>query len=303
MNSEAVKLAESVLKSQVKNKMEEVFNIEKKSFKEIKENIDKIDIIEEYKKGSLEKIIEILKNDKRKNVNSLGTSIEKKIKAYKDEIIRVRKMYDFDKSFGNFTYIAGVDEVGRGPLAGPIVSCSVILDLNVKDEELILYLNDSKKVNKKKREELAEIIKEKAVAYSIKECSNKEIDEIGIGVANNKIFLEATNKLPLNKKSDRNENDIKEIIPDLVLSDGYLIKGTKLENKAVIKGDTKSASIAAASIVAKVYRDNLMKEYAKKYPEYDFEDNAGYGTKKHLEALKTIGKCEIHRETFLKNIL
>ena len=154
---------------------------------------------------------------------------------------------------------------------------------------MILGLNDSKKVPAKKREELAKIIKEKAIAYYIAVSSNEEIDEKGIAYANNKVFLEACTSLKCK--------------PDLVLSDGYLVKNLNIDNKYVIKGDTKSASIAAASIVAKVYRDNLMKEYGEKYPGYYFEENAGYGTSKHIEKIKEIGPCDIHRKSFLKNIL
>ena len=198
-------------------------------------------------------------------------------------------MYSFDKDFGDYRYVAGVDEVGRGPLAGPIVACAVILDLNVIDDELILWLNDSKKLSEKKREELAKEIKEKALAYYISEKSNKEIDSEGIAYCNNSIFLEACTSM--------------KIKPDLVLSDGYLVKGINIENKSVIKGDSKSASIAAASILAKVYRDNLMKEYSKEYPYYYFEENAGYGTSKHIEGLKEHGPSNIHRMSFLKNIL
>ena len=198
-------------------------------------------------------------------------------------------MYNFDKGFGNYTYIAGVDEVGRGPLAGPIVACAVILDLNALEDDLILWLNDSKKLSEKKREELAKEIKEKALAYYIAEKTNAEIDEKGIAYCNNNIFLEACTLI-----------DIK---PDLVLSDGYLVKGIDIENKSVIKGDAKSASIAAASILAKVYRDNLMKEYSKEYPYYSFEENAGYGTTKHIEGIKEFGPSDIHRMSFLKNIL
>ena len=141
----------------------------------------------------------------------------------------------------------------------------------------------------KKREELAQIIKEKALAYHIAQASNEEIDSKGIAYCNNNVFLEACYGL--------------KIKPDLVLSDGYLVKNITIENKYVIKGDAKSATIAAASILAKVYRDNLMKEYSKKYPEYYFDENAGYGTVKHVEALKTIGPCEIHRKSFLTKIL
>jgi len=264
-------------------------NIKSFSFAQIKEEISKICVIESYKSGEIQKILKWLGTDTRKNVLSLKTRMEKEISAYEKEVQRVKKMYEFDKSFGNYKYIAGVDEVGRGPLAGPIVACAVILDLNVCDDELILYLNDSKKVKEAKREELAEIIKEKALCYHIAVSSNKEIDEKGIGFANNKVFLDSCNSL-----------DIK---PNLVLSDGYLVKNIQIENKSVIKGDTKSACIAAASIVAKVYRDNIMHEYAKKYPNYDFEHNVGYGTSKHIEGLKNYGKCEIHRQSFLSKLL
>lgn len=259
------------------------------SFAQIKEEISKVCVIEAYKNGEIQEILEWLGSDTRKNVLTLKAKIEKEISAYIKEVERVSKMYEFDKSFGDYKYVAGVDEVGRGPLAGPIVACAVMLDLEACDDELILYLNDSKKVKESKREELAEIIKEKALCYHIAVSSNEEIDEKGIAFANNKVFLDSCNSL-----------DIK---PDLVLSDGYLVKNIDIENKSVIKGDTKSACIAAASIVAKVYRDNIMHQYAKEYPHYDFEHNVGYGTSKHIDGLKKYGKCKIHRESFLSNLL
>ena len=260
-----------------------------KSFKIIKDEISTINILDSYKTEEFKDLIDQLKNDSRKNVQGLGLKLEKEKEKIISEIARVKQMYDFDKSFGNYKYVAGVDEVGRGPLAGPIVSCAVILDLNVIDDELILYINDSKKLTESKREELAEILKEKAVAYHISISDNNEIDEKGIGVCNNKIFIDACTSLKYK--------------PDFVLSDGYLVRGLGIKNEAVIKGDTKSASIAAASIIAKVFRDNLMKEYAKIYPMYAFESNVGYGASKHVEAIKTHGPCEIHRMSFLQNIL
>ncbi len=259
------------------------------SFAEIKKEIYKISVVDLYKSKDLTQIIDWLKTDKRKNVLYLKDKIQRELDSYLDEVQRVKEMYNFDKSFGNYTYVAGLDEVGRGPLAGPIVACCVILDLNVLDEDLILYINDSKKVKRSKREELSEIIKEKALSYAIAISSNQEIDENGIAFSNNKVFLESCNSL--------------SIKPDLVLSDGYLVKNIEIENKSVIKGDTKSVCIAAASIVAKVYRDNLMREYAKKYPNYDFENNVGYGTSKHIEALKVYGRCGIHRNSFLTKLL
>lgn len=258
-------------------------------FKDIKEKVEKIDVNASYKTKELDDVINVLLNDTRKNVNALGNKLLKEKNKIIDEIKRVRGMYDFDKSFGEFSIIAGVDEVGRGPLAGPIVSCAVILDLNVLDEELILWINDSKKLSENKRDELAEIIKEKSVAYHIAMCDSEEIDRKGIGVCNNAVFLDAVNSL--------------KVKPELVLSDGYTIKGIDIPNKSVIKGDTKSATIAAASIIAKVYRDKLMKEYADKYPYYAFEENVGYGTTKHIEGIKEYGPCKIHRISFLKNIL
>lgn len=264
-------------------------DISQLSFKVVKEEVDKIEVKELLNSSKLIEIINILKADKRKNINNLGDKLQRAKDKLQEEIQRVKSMYNFDKSFGDYKFVAGVDEVGRGPLAGPIVSCAVILDLNVMDDELILWINDSKKLNEKKREELACIIKEKALAYYIASRNSEEIDTRGIGVCNNEVFLEACNSL--------------EIKPDLVLSDGYTVKGIEIPNKSVIKGDTKSACIAAASIVAKVYRDNLMKEYSEKYPHYAFEENAGYGTSKHVEGIKTHGPIEIHRMSFLTNIL
>lgn len=233
-----------------------------------------------------ELISAVLISDERKNVRALGNLVEKQLKNHRAEIERVNKLYDFDKSHGNVV-IAGVDEVGRGPLAGPIVAAAVVLDLNSKD--LILKINDSKKLSKEVREELSKIIKERAVSYSIAIKTNREIDEKGIGFCNNEIFKEAIYNL--------------QVKPDMVLSDGYTIKGFDLNNEAVIKGDTKSASIACASIIAKVYRDNLMEEYSKIYENYGFDKNVGYGTKDHIDALIKHGSCEIHRESFLRNIL
>lgn len=259
----------------------------KMSFKDIKESILPIELNEENKDIYVS-LSDKLTLDKRKNVLTLGERIKKEIKKYEDEIFRVKNMYDFDKSFGE-EIVAGVDEVGRGPLAGPIVAAAVILKLNPNDKELLLGVKDSKALSEEKREELNKIIKEKAISYSIAECSHDDIDSKGIAFCNNDIF----------KRSIEGLN----IEPDLVLSDGYRVKGLDIKNEAVIKGDAKSISIAAASIIAKVYRDNLMKEYANKYPEYGFEKNVGYGSKNHIETLQKIGPCPIHRVSFLSNIL
>ena len=255
-------------------------------FKEIKEAVDALDITL-LKDNDIESLASLISDDKRKNVTSLMGKLERSYIKYKEEKIRVRKLYDFDRSFGENLIVAGVDEVGRGPLAGPIVAAAVVLDLK-SIEDIILYINDSKALSEGKREELSEIIKEKALSYSISEASNLEIDDKGIAYCNNKVFKDACYSLKTK--------------PDLVLSDGYMIKDFKIKNKFVIKGDAHSASIACASIIAKVHRDNLMKEYHKIYPNYDFNNNAGYGTKKHIEGIKNYGITKIHRRSFLRNI-
>lgn len=254
----------------------------KMSFKDIKEYISLKDEAEQLKLASF------FINDNRKNVSSLGKQILKNEDKRQKEIKRVQGMYDFDKNFGNII-IAGVDEVGRGPLAGPIVGAAVVLDLSELNDDIILGINDSKKLAPKKREELSKVIKEKALSYEIAALDNKEIDEKGIGWCNNEIFKIACSKL--NRK------------PDLVISDGYAVKGLGIRNNFVVKGDAKSASIACASIIAKVYRDDLMHKYAEKYPQYGFEHNVGYGSKDHIETIKKYGVCSIHRMSFLKNIL
>lgn len=181
-------------------------------------------------------------------------------------------------------YVAGVDEVGRGPLAGPVVCASVIMPLN--EESIIDGVDDSKKLSAKKRERLAELIKERAVAYCIFQVENTEIDQINILNAVKKCMTSAVQGL--------------KTVPDITLVDGV---DTHLDLNAeyVIKGDSKSYTIGCASIIAKVYRDKLMDEYAKIYPEYSFEKNKGYGTKSHTDAIREFGLCPIHRVSFTKN--
>ena len=182
-------------------------------------------------------------------------------------------------------YIAGVDEVGRGPLAGPVVCAAVIMPLD--DESIIIGVDDSKKLSAKKRETLAEEIKKRALAYTIVEVSEKEIDEINI--------LEAT-KLGMKKALET-----LSITPETVLTDGNMTLNIDFPQRSVIHGDALSYSIGAASIIAKVYRDKMMDEYAKEYPQYAFESNKGYGTAAHIQAIKEYGLCPIHRRTFTKN--
>ena len=184
-----------------------------------------------------------------------------------------------------FSLIAGVDEVGRGPLAGPVVCAAVIMPLGL--DELIVGVDDSKKLSAKKREELAEEIKKRAVCYSIIEIDEKTIDEINI--------LQATR---LGMKCAVEEL---ATTPNIVLTDGNMTIDIEHKQKSIIKGDALSYTIGCASILAKVYRDNLMDEFAKEYPHYAFEQNKGYGTKAHIDGIKEFGLCPIHRRTFTKN--
>ena len=198
--------------------------------------------------------------------------------------MREKLVFEREAEENGYKYIAGVDEVGRGPLAGPVVCCAVIMPLN--EEDIIDGVDDSKKVSEKKRKLLSEKIKEKAIAYKICQVEPKEIDEINVLEATKKCMKECIENL--------------SVPPDIVLIDAVKID-TKYPVKPIIKGDAKSYTIGAASIVAKVYRDSLMEEYDKIYPEYDFKSNKGYGTKKHIDALKEVGACPIHRKTFIKN--
>ena len=183
--------------------------------------------------------------------------------------------------------VAGVDEVGRGPLAGPVVCAAVILPL--EEERRIVGINDSKKLSAKKREALAALIRERARAYAIAEVSNDVIDAINI--------LQAT-RLCMKRA-------VEQLDPpaDMVLTDGNMTLDIALPQRSIVKGDALVASIGAASILAKVYRDALMCRYAQIYPAYAFERNAGYGTAAHIAALREVGSCPIHRRTFLTKLL
>lgn len=210
---------------------------------------------------------------------------EKRRLKLETEKERMHLMFSYERECGENLAICGIDEVGRGPLAGPVYAAAVILP---KDCD-ILYINDSKKLSEKKREILSAEIKEKAVAWAIGTADNKRIDEINILQATYEAMREAIKKL--------------EIKPDILLNDAVTIPSVDIKQIPIIKGDAKSASIAAASIVAKVARDALMAEYAKEYPGYGFERNKGYGTAEHIAAIREKGITPIHRMTFIKNIL
>lgn len=209
------------------------------------------------------------------------------IKAEK-EAERQKRMQEFEASYYDrgIEVFAGVDEAGRGPLAGDVYAAAVILERGT----IIEGLNDSKKLSEKKREMLFDDIKEKALCWAVGVASVQEIEETDILSANFHAMRRAVDKL-----------DIK---PQLILVDGNIkIRGLEDKCEAIVKGDSKSMSIAAASILAKVSRDRYMLEAAKKYPEYEFEKHKGYGTARHIELIKKYGPCEIHRRSFLKKIL
>ncbi|MEE3456533.1 MAG: ribonuclease HII [Lachnospiraceae bacterium] len=218
----------------------------------------------------------------------LAKQKEKEAKAaakLEKELLRIESLMVFEHEYEGYGLIAGIDEVGRGPLAGPVMAGAVILP---KDHP-ILYLNDSKKLTEKKREELYEVIMKEAVAVGIGMASEARIDEINILNATYEAMREAIGKLAPQ--------------PDILLNDAVKIPGISIRQVPIIKGDAKSVSIAAASIVAKVTRDRLMAEYEKIYPGYGFAKNKGYGTAEHIAAIKEMGPCPIHRRSFIKNFI
>lgn len=210
--------------------------------------------------------------------------LEKQAKAaakLEKEKARTEEMKQFEYQYEQFGYVCGIDEVGRGPLAGPVVAAAVILPRNCQ----ILYLNDSKKLSEKKREELYDIIMKDAVAVGIGMVSPARIDEINILQATYEAMREALSKL--------------SVTPSVLLNDAVTIPEVTIPQVPIIKGDAKSVSIAAASIIAKVTRDRLMVEYDNMLPGYGFAKNKGYGTAEHIEGLKKNGATPIHRHTFI----
>ena len=252
-----------------------------KSINEIKAELENAD------KDKRETLIGFYKSDTRKGVIKLIEKYEKQKLALVKELKRLEDMHEFENKYSDYNYIAGIDEAGRGPLAGPVVAACVILP---KDCE-ILYLNDSKQVSAKKRDELFDEIKEKAVAYGIGVASPGRVDEINI--------LQATYEAMRAAITQMSEIQI----PDMLLVDAVHIPEINIKQVGIVKGDAKSVSIAAASILAKVTRDRFMLEMDKVYPEYGFASHKGYGSKVHIEAIKKYGPSPIHRETFIKNFI
>lgn len=229
--------------------------------------------------------INAYEKDVRPGVNALVEKALKRQAAYEKELSRTEKMKEYEKNYASFSYICGIDEVGRGPLAGPVVAGAVILP---KDCD-ILYLNDSKQLSEKKREELYALIMEKALATGLGVVVPERIDEINILQATYEAMRQAIGKLKHK--------------PQLLLNDAVTIPGVSIKQVPIIKGDAKSISIAAASIIAKVTRDRMMVEYDRTYPQYGFASNKGYGAKAHIEAIKKFGPTPIHRRSFIGNFV
>lgn len=249
----------------------------------------KIGVIKEELKAAedtmLPHFIETYEKDERPGVQKLIEQAKKRLLKLHAEQERIEGLKKYEREYESYGYICGIDEVGRGPLAGPVVAGAVILP---KDCD-ILYINDSKKLSAAKREELYTVILEKAVAVGIGTVSPERIDEINILQATYEAMRQAISKL--------------EVKPDILLNDAVTIPGVDIRQVPIIKGDAKSISIGAASIVAKVTRDRMMVEYDKVFPEYGFASNKGYGSAEHIAALKTYGPSPIHRASFIKNFV
>ena len=239
---------------------------------------------------SMEELPEQIKQfeeDSRKGVQTALASFRKKYEKYQLELERLEEILTYERGLWEAGYdlVAGIDEVGRGPLAGPVVAAAVILPKECKIEGV----NDSKKLSAKKRDELYDIILEKAVSYGIGIVSNERIDEINILQATYEAMREALSQLKPKA--------------DYILADAVTIPMVSTPQRGIVKGDAKSMSIGAASIVAKVYRDRMMEAYDEVYPGYGFASNKGYGAAEHLEGIRKQGITPIHRKTFVKNFL
>ncbi len=248
----------------------------------MRENIR--EITEKLQAAAIEELPVLLikyTDDERTGVRSAVDKGRRRILAYEMEVARSKELQKYEQEYAAYEYVCGIDEVGRGPLAGPVVAGAVILP---KDCD-ILYINDSKKLSEKKREELYDIIMERAVSVGIGYSTPERIDEINILQATYEAMREAIGKLA--------------VMPDLLLNDAVTIPQVSVRQVPIIKGDAKSISIGAASIVAKVTRDRLMVQYDEVYPEYGFASNKGYGAQVHVDALRKYGPCPIHRRSFI----
>lgn len=230
--------------------------------------------------------IERYAGDERGGVQKLVASCRNVILKEEKEEARLEKMLAYEKKYGEtYEYICGIDEAGRGPLAGPVVAGAVILPKGLK----IPYLNDSKQLSEKRREELYDRIMESAAAAGVGIISPERIDEINILQATYEAMGQAVESL--NPK------------PQILLNDAVIIPGIELPQEKIIKGDARSLSIAAASIIAKVTRDRMMKAYHEIFPEYGFDKHKGYGSREHIEAIQKFGPCPIHRRSFITHFI
>ena len=223
--------------------------------------------------------------DERAGVKKLVEQAGRKLQKLEEERARIYRMGEYERRYAAYTHICGIDEAGRGPLAGPVVAGAVILPKDCG----ILYINDSKQLSPSRREELYDVILEQAVAAGTGIVSPQRIDEINILQATYEAMMAAINNLG--------------ILPDILLNDAVTIPQAAIPQVPVIKGDAKSISIAAASIVAKVTRDRLMIQYDQEYPGYGFASHKGYGSKEHIAALRQYGPCAIHRRTFITHFI
>ena len=239
------------------------------------------DLLQAAEDQMLPDFIARFENDERSGVQQLVQRAQKRLDALEKERERLMAMHQYEEQYKDCQAICGIDEAGRGPLAGPVVAAAVILP---KDCE-ILYLNDSKQLSAKKRELLYDEIMEKAVSIGVGYATPQRIDEINILQATYEAMRQAVNKL--------------SVCPDILLNDAVRIPGLFLQQVPIVKGDAKSVSIAAASIIAKVTRDRLMMEYDKAMPQYHFAANKGYGSAEHIEALAVYGASPIHRRSFI----
>lgn len=239
------------------------------------------DLLQAAEDQMLPDFIARFESDERSGVRQLVQRAQKRLDALEKEQERLMAMHQYEEQYKDCQAICGIDEAGRGPLAGPVVAAAVILP---KDCE-ILYLNDSKQLSAKKRELLYDEIMEKAVSVGVGYATPQRIDEINILQATYEAMRQAVNKL--------------SVCPDILLNDAVRIPGLSMQQVPIVKGDAKSVSIAAASIIAKVTRDRLMMEYDKAMPQYHFAANKGYGSAEHIEALAVYGASPIHRRSFI----
>ena len=246
------------------------------------------DIKKEFEQADEKNLLELITQyeaDERAGVKKLCTSFRKKLEKLEQEKIRLEKMCEEEAFLSEGLLVAGIDEAGRGPLAGPVVAAAVIMP---KDSRL-LYVNDSKKLSAAKRDELYDEIMKEALSVGVGIISPEVIDEVNILQATYKAMREAVSQL--------------NPIPEILLNDAVIIPELDFLQKGLIKGDARCYSIACASIIAKVTRDRMMEEYDKLYPAYGFKSHKGYGSKEHIHALKEFGPCPIHRHSFIGNFL